>query len=203
MATNFDKFAILDSFLDEVASYLPEIQAHLDRLQHGRDDRETMEETSRRTHTIAGSAAMMEFTGLSHVSQGMEDVLGDALDRQVPLDPPTVALLRRSLSRLEKLLEHVKSGADDGPLIAEDDADRAASRGAASGGLPTGPRPPATGQAFDAPARGGPAPPAGAPVTPPDFQVPERLTAFGGPAPSQPQRAAAPHASRGGGYSPP
>jgi chemotaxis protein histidine kinase CheA/ActR/RegA family two-component response regulator len=203
MATNFDKFAILDSFLDEVASYLPEIQAHLDRLQQRPDDRETIEETYRRTHTIAGSAAMMEFTGLSRVSQGMEDVLGDALDRHVPLDPPTVALLRRSLSRLEKLLEHVKSGADDGPLIAEDDADRAASRGVASGGLPTGPRPPANGQAFDAAARGGPTALAGTPSTPPDFKVPEWLTAFGGPAPSQPQGAAAPYAPAGGGSAPP
>src|SRR5258708_19465567 len=93
MATNFDKFAILDSFLDEVASYLPEIQAHLDRLQQRPDDRETIEETYRRTHTIAGSAAMMEFTGLSRVSQGMEDVLGDALDRQLPPPPPTPPLL--------------------------------------------------------------------------------------------------------------
>src|SRR5258705_7618366 len=146
---------------------------------------------------------MMDFPGLERVSEGMEDVLGDALDRQAPLDPPTVALLRRSLSRLEKLLEHVKSGADDGPLIAEDDADRAASRGAASGGPPTGPRPPASGPAFDAAARGGPAAPAGMPANPPDFQVPEWLTAFGGPAPSQPQGSAAPHASGGGGDSPP
>src|SRR5258706_9379744 len=162
-----------------------------------------MEEPSRRTHTIAGSAAMMEFTGLSRVSQGMEDVLGDALDRHVPLDPPTVALLRRSLSRLEKLLEHVKSGADDGPLIAEDDADRAASRGVASGGLPTGPRPPANGQALDAAARGGPAASAGAPSAPPDFKVPQWLTPLGGPAPSQPQGTAAPYAAAGGGPSPP
>src|SRR5258708_38692856 len=113
MATNFDKFAIIDSFLDEVASYLPEIQAHLDRLQQRPDDRETIEETYRRTHTIAGSAAMMEFTGLSRVSQGMADGLGDALGRHVPLDPPTVAPLRRSLSRLDKLLQHGNDGAHD------------------------------------------------------------------------------------------
>ncbi|HEX6817726.1 MAG TPA: response regulator [Ktedonobacterales bacterium] len=138
MANNFDKFAILDSFLDEVQSYLPEIQAHLDRLQQQPGDMDTIEETYRRTHTIAGSAAMMEFSGLAHVAQGMEDTLGEALDNQAALDPPTIGLMRRSCGRMSRLMEQIKAGGEDGSIVSEDDADRAAWRGGAAGAQAAG-----------------------------------------------------------------
>src|SRR5579863_3176675 len=143
MSTDFDKFAILDSFLDEVASYLPEIEANLDRLQQRPDDSEAIEETYRLTHTIGGSAAMMDFNALAHVAQGMESILGAALDHSTPLSPPSISLLRRSFGRLSRLLDQVRTGADGAQIVAEDDADRAASRGQAN------PRPAAAnGQAF-------------------------------------------------------
>ena len=104
MSNTFDKSAILESFLDEVTSYLPEIDANLDQLQQRPDDAETIEETYRRAHTIAGSAAMMEFAGLARVAQGMEDILGDAIDRHAGLDVPTIGLLRRSSGRLNGLI---------------------------------------------------------------------------------------------------
>jgi chemotaxis protein histidine kinase CheA len=129
MSTDFDKFAILDSFLDEVGSYLPEIEANLDRLQQRPGDQEALEETFRRAHTIGGSAAMMDFSGLARVAQGMEGILGDALDSRAPLDPPAIALLRRSFGRLTRLMEQARTGGDSSALVAEDDADRAASRG--------------------------------------------------------------------------
>src|SRR5215831_11065829 len=109
MANSFDKSAILESFLDEVTSYLPEIETNLDRLQQQPDDSETIEETYRRAHTIAGSAAMMEFAGLARVAQGMEDILGAAIDRHVGLDVPTISLLRRSSGRLNGLIEHIRT----------------------------------------------------------------------------------------------
>ncbi len=132
MSTDFDKFAILESFLDEVASYLPEIETHLDRLQQRPGDREAIEEAYRLTHTIAGSAAMMDFPELAHVSQGMEGLLGNALDGAPALDVPTIGLLRRSHGRLARLLANARTGADGSDIVREDDNDRAASRG----GLP-------------------------------------------------------------------
>jgi chemotaxis protein histidine kinase CheA/ActR/RegA family two-component response regulator len=132
MSNNFDKFAILESFLDEVSSYLPEIQPNLDRLQQEPSNSDVIEETYRRAHTIAGSAAMMEYSALAHVAQGMEDSLGDALDAQSPIDQPAIGLLRRSFTRLSRLIEHIRSGEDDAPIVAEDDADRAALRGSAA-----------------------------------------------------------------------
>ena len=130
MSNTFDKSAILDSFLDEVTSYLPEIEANLDRLQQRPDDAETIEETYRRTHTIAGSAAMMDFDSLAHVAQGMEDVLGGVIDERSALDIPTIGLLRRSASRLIRLVDNIRTGAESASLVQDDDADRAASRGA-------------------------------------------------------------------------
>lgn len=129
MSNNFDKSAILESFIDEVATYLPEIESNLDRLQQHPDEFETIEETYRRAHTIAGSASMMDFAGLAHVAQGMEDILGDAIDRSAGLDAPAVGLLRRSASRLKRLADNIRLGGDEGAVIQEDDADHTAWRG--------------------------------------------------------------------------
>src|ERR1039457_2256045 len=107
MSNTFGKLSILDSFIEEVNSYLPEIEANLERLTHSPGDMEALDETYRRTHTIGGSASMMDFPGLAHVAHGMEDILGDALDGVAVLDDPTIGLLQRSLRRLHSLLEGV------------------------------------------------------------------------------------------------
>ncbi len=70
MSNTFDKLSVLDSFIEEVNSYLPEIEANLGRLVHMPDDKEALEETYRRVHTIGGSASMMDFPGLAHVAHG-------------------------------------------------------------------------------------------------------------------------------------
>jgi chemotaxis protein histidine kinase CheA/ActR/RegA family two-component response regulator len=123
MSNTFDKLSVLDSFIEEVNSYLPEIEANLERLAESPGDMDALEETYRRTHTIGGSASMMDFPGLSHVAHGMEDILGDALDGVASLDPLTIGLLQRSLGRLHRLLTGIQSGVDEDAIIAEDDAD--------------------------------------------------------------------------------
>lgn len=123
MSNTFDKLSVLDSFIEEVNSYLPEIETNLERLTHSPGDMDALEETYRRTHTIGGSASMMDFPGLAHVAHGMEDILGDALDGITALDEPTLGLLRRSLGRLHQLLEGIRNGIDEEAVIAEDDAD--------------------------------------------------------------------------------
>jgi chemotaxis protein histidine kinase CheA/ActR/RegA family two-component response regulator len=129
MSSSFDKFAILDSFLDEVGSYLPEIEADLNKLEQAPEDSEALEEAYRRTHTISGSASMMDFPGLSQVAHAMEDVLANALDEVWRLDESALSLLRRSLERVRLLLESIKNGAgDEGRYVAEDAADHASFR---------------------------------------------------------------------------
>src|SRR5579871_1461565 len=129
MSSSFDKFAILDSFLDEVGSYLPEIEANLNRLEQVPDDSEALEEAYRRTHTIGGSASMMDFPGLSQVAHAMEDVLMDALDEVFRLDDAALSLLRRSLERARLLLEAIKSGTtEESRYVTEDAADHASFR---------------------------------------------------------------------------
>ncbi len=123
MSNTFDKLSVLDSFIEEVNSYLPGIEANLGRLAQSHGDMDALEETYRLTHTIGGSASMMDFPGLAHVAHGMEDVLGDALDGLIPLDDPAFGLLQRSLGRLRQLLEGIRSGIDEEAVIAEDDAD--------------------------------------------------------------------------------
>src|SRR5215472_6329553 len=125
MANTFDKLSVLDSFIEEVHSYLPDIEKNLDYLVQSPDDMDTLEETYRRTHTIGGSASMMDFPGLAHVAHGMEDILGDALEELIAIDEPALDLLRRSLDRLHRLLEGIRNGIDEESVIAEDDADYA------------------------------------------------------------------------------
>lgn len=203
MSNNFDKFAILESFLDEVTSYLPEIDANLDRLQQRPGDLDTVEETYRRTHTIAGSAAMMEFPGLARVAQGMEDVLGDAIDNGRSLDAPSIGLLRRSSSRLGRLVEHIRAGTDPGAIVAEDDADRAAGRGNSAGPAsstqPQYPQHPSSQPLGGAAGLPFPQPPSSA--TSPSLQVPDWLAAFANPNGSAQPGSAAPAQSQGPSFS--
>src|SRR2546428_9018939 len=128
MSNTFDKLSVLDSFIEEVNSYLPEIdnnRAQLAQPPPGSTpgDVEAIEETYRRTHTIGGSASMMDFPGLAHVAHGMEDILGDVLDGVATLDLPTLALLQRSLGRMHQLLQGIHAGIDEEAIMAEDDAD--------------------------------------------------------------------------------
>ncbi|MBO0791118.1 MAG: Hpt domain-containing protein, partial [Ktedonobacteraceae bacterium] len=130
MSDTFDKQAVLDSFTAEVNSYLPEIETNLERLTLVPGDMDALEETYRRVHTIGGSASMMDFPGLAHVAHGMEDILGDALDGLTTLNEVTIDILRRSFGRLKLLLEGIRSGINEGPIIEEDDADYARYRAA-------------------------------------------------------------------------
>lgn len=123
MSNTFDKLSVLDSFIEEVNSYLPEIEANLERLTQSPGDMEALEETYRRTHTIGGSASMMDFPGMAHVAHGMEDILGDVLDGLTSLDLPTIALLQRSLGRLHRLVDGIRHGVDENAMMAEDDED--------------------------------------------------------------------------------
>ena len=123
MSNTFDKLSVLDSFIEEVNSYLPEIETNLGRLALSTDDMEALDESYRRAHTIGGSASMMDFPGLAHVAHGMEDILGDVLDNIAKIDPPTLGLLHRSLQRIHRLVDGIRSGIDEDAVIIEDDAD--------------------------------------------------------------------------------
>jgi len=129
MSNTFDKMSVLDSFIEEVNSYLPDIETNLEHLAQlaqsdsATSDMDAIEETYRRTHTIGGSASMMDFPGLAHVAHGMEDILGDALESIIVLNTPIIALLQRSLGRLYHLLNGIRNGIDEEAVIAEDDAD--------------------------------------------------------------------------------
>ena len=117
MSNTFDKLSVLDSFIEEVNSYLPEIETNLERLALSPDDMAALEETYRRTHTIGGSASMMDFPGLAHVAHGMEDILGDAVDGVAALDAPTIGLLQRSLRRLHPFCEEYVKALMKMPLL--------------------------------------------------------------------------------------
>lgn len=123
MSNTFDKLSVLDSFIEEVNSYLPEIESNLERLTQFPGDMDALEETYRRTHTIGGSASMMDFPGLAHVAHGMEDILCDVMDGLTTLNEPTTGLLQRSCGRLRLLLNGIRSSVDDKAIIAEDDDD--------------------------------------------------------------------------------
>ncbi|WP_165423778.1 response regulator [Ktedonosporobacter rubrisoli] len=125
MSNTFDKLSVLDSFIEEVNSYLPEIETNLERLALSPGDMDALEETYRLSHTIGGAASMMDFPGLAHIAHGMEDILNDARDGLTALDDPILGLLRRSLNRLHLLVGGIRTGVDEESVLAEDNADYA------------------------------------------------------------------------------
>src|SRR6266567_2772954 len=125
MSNSFDKLSILESFIEEVNSYLPEIETNLEHLARSPGDMDALEETHRRTHSIGGAASMMDFPGLAHVAHGMEAILEEVKNGMTMLDEPTLDLLRRSFRRLHQLLEGIRTGIDEEAIIAEDDDDYA------------------------------------------------------------------------------
>jgi chemotaxis protein histidine kinase CheA/ActR/RegA family two-component response regulator len=137
MSNTFDKLSVLDSFIEEVNSYLPEIETNLERLAQSPGDMDALGEAGRHAHTIGGAASMMDFPGLAHVAHGMEDILGDAEEGLTTLDEPTLGLLQRSLARLHQLLEGIRNGIDEEAVIAEDDADYSRYRAAMEASAPS------------------------------------------------------------------
>lgn len=119
MSNTFDILSSLYPFIEEVNSYLPEIRANLERLEQSASDMKALEETYLCTHTIGGSASMMDFPDLAHVAHSMEGILADALDGIVTLDALTIALLQRSLRRMQRLLDGIRTSADEDAVIAE------------------------------------------------------------------------------------
>ncbi len=140
MAGSFDRAAILESFLKELNAYVPEIEANLDRAQRQPQNTEALEEIYRRVHTIAGSAGMMELSGMAQIATAMETVVGDVLDGVTPLTDQIVGLLHRSVQRLRQLMELARVGADDSALVAQDKQDHAVSRPRVSGNTGQTPR---------------------------------------------------------------
>src|ERR1051326_6304825 len=127
MSNSFDKLSILESFIEEVNSYLPVIEANLVHLAPSSGDMHALEETPRRTHSIGGAGSMVDFPGLAHVAHGMEAILEEVKNGMTTLDQPTLDLLRRSFKRLHQLLEGIRSGIDEEAIITEDDDDYARS----------------------------------------------------------------------------
>jgi chemotaxis protein histidine kinase CheA len=175
----------MESFLKELQSYLPEIEANLDRLQRQLTDGDALEEIYRRAHTIAGSAAMMEVSGIAAIAAAMENVVGDALDQITPLTDQSVALLRRSVGRLRQLLDLTRAGKDDSTIVQQDRADFAATRGnraaPQAGGLPRAMGGPGT----------VPAPFAASPTPPPTrgfSPLPSSAPSWANPAPVPPSQ---------------
>jgi len=154
MSNTFDKLSVLDSFIEEVNSYLPTIEADLRRLAQSPGDMDALDETYRCTHTIGGSASMMDFPGLAHVAHGMEDILGDVLEGLVALDGPAIGLLQRSLGRLRFLLQSIHDGIDEDAVMTEDDNDymqyRTLLESAARSAASPGELPPAAKEEFPA-----------------------------------------------------
>src|SRR5258708_8521958 len=109
MSNSFDKLSVLDSFIEEVNSYLPEIEANLERLAQSSSggapiDMEAVEETYRRTHTIGGSSFINGFPGVSPVAPGLEELPGGCFVWFDLLGHPTPRLFPRSFAHRHHLL---------------------------------------------------------------------------------------------------
>lgn len=102
-------------FLQESADHLGELSGGLMTLEKNPSDGDALDLVFRMVHSIKGMAASLEFQGCADLAHRMEDRLGGYRDRGCVDDAEGLPLLFRGLSRLEAMVEEVRSGGMPSP----------------------------------------------------------------------------------------
>lgn len=102
-------------FLQESADHLGELSGGLLTLEKNPSNGEALDLVFRMVHSIKGMAASLDFRGCAELAHQMEDRLGGYRERGCVDDAEGLPLLFRGLSRLESMVEEVRSGAMPSP----------------------------------------------------------------------------------------
>ena len=108
-------------FLEDATDHLSDLSGGLLALEKNAADRDALDLVFRMVHSIKGMAASLEFDACTELAHTMEDRLGGYRDRERIDEADGLPLLFRGLSRLEAMVEEVRSGgmpSPDAELIA-------------------------------------------------------------------------------------
>src|SRR5215510_6704827 len=101
-----------DSFFEEAAELLEELEAGLLRLERHTDDPDTLNAVFRAAHSIKGSAGMLDMGELMRFTHGMESLLDAMRSGDLKVERPKLALLLRATDTLWDLVQWERQGGD-------------------------------------------------------------------------------------------
>ena len=104
---------IMAAFIEEIAEYLPQLRRHLNKLAAKPRDKEALEEAYRLSHTIKGSAAMLELNAISAEGRSLEQSLLPVVEKKLAFTPPLAQQLLTHVDTVEELLNGVKRSLDE------------------------------------------------------------------------------------------
>ncbi|XOF34377.1 MAG: Hpt domain-containing protein [Candidatus Electrothrix sp. YB6] len=111
---------IVDSFLEEVEGYLPDMRRCLQSLQQNRQHRQALAEFHRIAHTIKGAAAMVGLDDLSGIGELLEKVMENVLASALSLDDELLTLLEEATGHIERYCMAQREGDTDPGLLPQE-----------------------------------------------------------------------------------
>jgi len=97
---------LLISFLEEAMGYLPAIREGIEEYIVDYNTN-SIQNAYRLIHTIKGTASMVGFADLSHVSYSIEEALEEIIDSLQPMSTDRAAFLLRTLDQIEERLNEL------------------------------------------------------------------------------------------------
>ncbi len=108
MAVDLSRFQ--ESFFTESAEHVETIESGLLELEQRPQDLDLLNRIFRAAHSIKGNAGMFNFTAIGGLTHQMENVLDLLRNEKMPVTPPIIDTLLRSLDGLKSLLEAAQGG---------------------------------------------------------------------------------------------
>ncbi|TKB09874.1 response regulator [Desulforhopalus sp. IMCC35007] len=96
---NFSRSELLDLFLQEVESYIPEMENSLNAIVAS-GDTGAVDELHRLFHNVKGAAAQVSLTHLSRGARLVEDYLSDVIAKEQPLPKKGVEAIKKAVELL-------------------------------------------------------------------------------------------------------
>ncbi|MEJ2550668.1 MAG: Hpt domain-containing protein [Anaerolineales bacterium] len=111
---------VLAGFLDEARGYLPIILERLEAFRADPQQSTAIKEAFRYSHTIKGTASMIELPGLSLIASYLEEVLEDFVAGKRKMGKQAFGRLHKLVTQIETFLGGIVSGELDERRLIED-----------------------------------------------------------------------------------
>jgi two-component system chemotaxis sensor kinase CheA len=109
---DFDREAVLASFLEEAKEGLDVMEQSLLELEAGASNGEPLHDIFRSAHTIKGNASALELTALAEFAHVVEDLLDVVREQEAQLTKEVISLLLAVVDELRVMIPAAAAGAD-------------------------------------------------------------------------------------------
>jgi two-component system chemotaxis sensor kinase CheA len=112
--SGFDLSQMLPLYLDETDEYIAAMNDALLRLEQSPDDAPALNEVFRYAHSIKGSATLMGFEAVKHLTHHLETIFDQLRSNQRTLDLPVLQLAFRCLDGLRDYHQNLRATGEGG-----------------------------------------------------------------------------------------